>query len=205
MKIRTDFVTNSSSSSFIMVRVTSEKLTNMINKYETLIQEKDSDWYEPSLFYVNDDDNSVTLQQEECWAEVYMEEENLEGLVDAVINVFDEIYVGETMREEMTAFINEIQENKEEIIENIEEIEITDGNMGWQGDDESRFYPDWYEEEHLEILMEEIANENNCTVEEVDGEMFSEHVCCMTSIEESTIHYNKETGKITRTRNTELM
>ena len=40
---------------------------------------------------------------------------NLEGLVDAIINVFDEIYVDEAMREEMKAFINDIRENKEKM------------------------------------------------------------------------------------------
>ena len=79
MKVKTDFITNSSSSSFVSVHISSDKLMEILNKYKTAFEALNNNYYSTYLPEFFDDDLSIkkrglpltflkVLQQPRCTA-----------------------------------------------------------------------------------------------------------------------------------------
>ena len=194
MKIRTDFVTNSSSSSFVTITLNNEKLSEILRKYEDLFEEG---CCETLMF--NDDE--IEIYMDECYADVPNDKEDI---IKALVSVFGYEYYDENEEfdEEnccgsKVELVKEIIDNAKEIMEKMEFFQISSNDMGWQGDSDSRYYTGNYDEETLKMYYEWIAEENNCTPEEVTEEMFGEWVSDKTSTDENTYTYNRETREET--------
>ena len=79
MKIRTDFVTNSSSSSFIVMSAKNKVLTEIIDKYKEQLESNLG-------AYIDDTDKDTRVVNiEEAWGEV---PDNKEQIVVAILNLF---------------------------------------------------------------------------------------------------------------------
>ena len=222
MKIRSDFVTNSSSSSFVILELNSHSFADIVRRFKEELDEQG--WYQ-----INElDDSHVSLYGDEVSAQVPSE---VNDIVSSLARLFyEEIYVPgdyctdedeKYAREEFEEHLNKIDENdcsfvlemriakaildaKESIESDLDFIEFISGSVGWGGDDESRYYEDNYDEDTLKEIYKTIAAKNHCSLENVTYEDFCEYVGCEMSTEENSFRYIKETGEIQRNHSFEL-
>lgn len=206
MVIRSSFVTNSSSSSFVCIDVDSKEIHDILQEFEDEISEIFECGHMELI-----DDTKVTMYLDEAWVEDPNEPKDI---LTAIASLFDynfaeEAGYAEEDEEEldMTQF-SEITQRlfacKDEILANLRSFRLVNGNSGWQGDDESRYDEGWYEEDTLEEVKAAIAVENNVEVDEITPEMFCDYVGDKISIEESVFEYDSETKEIKHSRTTEL-
>ena len=190
MKLRTDFVTNSSSSSFICVEIKSEKLKSIMEKYSDFIEELREyvccEEMEPQEgFYMRQDEGGYVDVPSK-----------VEDVVDILATFFEEFaeYCDE-FEDRIPGFVQELRDNEKEIIDDITQIDWTYGDVGWGGDSDSRYYPENYSEDALESIYESIMEENGYeSKEDVTEEDFCEYVGNQTSTEEHRYYFDKEKG-----------
>ena len=201
MKIRTSYVTNSSSSSFVVLNVKNPILSKIFKK----AKEKLEDNFEFFMTETNDDEWEINV--EDGWIEMPSSKEDI---IQSIISLFFyDYYFDEDDEESIKNFlketkdneiVSEIFKNRKEILDEMESIEILQSNVGWQGDDESRFDQDNYDKETLKSMYEDIAEENGIDVSEVDEDMFCDYVCDKVSNDETRFSYDKKTDKVKITR-----
>lgn len=201
MKIRSGFVTNSSSSSFVAISIDNPVFAKIMQKYAEYFSEEG--WM--NIFV---DEDSVEINIEEGYATIPSEKDDI---VDAIIETLDYQDIecddgegnyeydetNEDNDENLVKMIKEIREHEDEILEATEYIEFSCSDVGWQGDSESRYYQDNYDEETLKNIYETIAQSKGKSVDEVTDEDFGEYVSDKVSTETDTFEYNKETGEVT--------
>lgn len=203
MKIRTDFVTNSSSSSFVTVDIDNPVFAAICEQFQEIFED------ECDCFHVFVDDENVHIDLEEGYSSV---PHSLEDLVECLIEVmmgWDEFDPNDYEDHEpdegtMHALAYQLHKRAQEIQEATKNVTFTCADMGWQGDSDTRYYQDNYSEEELARYLETCAEENNCTPEEVTEEMWNCFVAGKVSTQEETFSYNRETGEVSHTKSMTL-
>ena len=223
MKIRRDFVTNSSSSSFVVCDIDNKVLSKILQKYEDIFKDCE-------LTVIASDDN-VQINVEEGYIDLPDKKEDImkcvlslfgcecccdwcencekddcdecdgfdcknctaECDVDCICDYYDD----ETLCEDKKAMVKEIKENMEEINKNMGDVQITLSESGWQGDSEARYEKENYDEDTLKSIYKTIATEKGCAVKDVTDEDFWEYVSDKVSLEENVFEYNKEKDIVT--------
>ena len=210
MKIRVDFVTNSSSSSYICFSITSHILVDIIKEFEREIVEDN----EKNMMLGFSIDGDTISKQE---GDVYLDEAPYDLL--SALNTMIELTVGEdycdypisedenenkekdlSILEDANAdwrmrFAAMIFKHRKEILEDIENVDCTYQDACWGGDGDSRFEESMYSKRTLKKMYKEIAKENGVKANEVTEDMFFAYVANKTSIDEQTFTYDKTTGK----------
>ena len=208
MKIRSDFVTNSSSSSFVVMNVESETLSNLLKKF--------ADELSGGYISVEVNGEELVLSTED-----YVEPpEKVLDIVPAIAKLFCyEVYIpnsyeDEEEEEEAKEEFEEILEEDEvysaiakEIIENREAIEkdlkVFSGEFSdysYGGDSDALYYRDSYDEEYLNEILEKIAAENHCTIDEIDDDMFIDYVGRFIGEDKVSVDYSRDLGEINSSR-----
>lgn len=208
MKIRSDFVTNSSSSSFVVMNVESETLSNLLKKF--------ADELSGGYISVEVNGEELVLSTED-----YVEPpEKVLDIVPAIAKLFCyEVYIpnsyeDEEEEEEAKEEFEEILEEDEvysaiakEIIENREAIEkdlkVFSGEFSdysYGGDSDALYYRENYDEEYLNEILEKIAEENHCTIDEIDNDAFIRYVGKYIGEDKVSVDYSRDLGEINSSR-----
>lgn len=185
MKIRSDFVTNSSSSCFVTIHVESEKLAKYFQEHMNEIKEASDafkDWTgEPwNPVEVKIKGANVEISSGDRDASFEYPPSCLDEVTDCLLGIVGLCYDG----------------NEHELRDSIEKINWESFRLGLNGDD-GGFEQDNYDPDVLQSVLEEIAECNDCTPDEVTNEMFLEYVAVEpdTMTEEATFEFSKKTGK----------
>ena len=214
MKVRTDFVTNSSSSSFIAMKFESNTLCEIFKRFQKEIVDDNTERHPCAGFDVNDglveyredesgyyDDGptnlrealNILLQFMYRWGEEPLEISKKES-DNKKVDLSEYEKEDTVLRHKMA---KEIFEKRNEIMEDMQFAEIVTGDVGWGGDDDSRYYEDSYDSDTLQEIREAIAERNNIAIEDITDDMFSDYVGDFMSVREDTYTFKRseKTGK----------
>ena len=122
MKIRSDFVTNSSSSSFVTIHLSGGKLTEILNQY--------SEWLEGIAGVLIISEDTFLYHPDEGWADVPVnKDEILSAFLSFVEKLCEDGDLSDEQADELSATL---KANEKEILETIKEVEwdCSEGSYG---------------------------------------------------------------------------
>jgi hypothetical protein len=205
--VRSSFVTNSSSSSFVALEIDSKEIAAILKEFEDQVQEA----FEYGHCEINDD-GSISLFMDEAYSETPSDPGDIVTVLASLFdwNFYDDYcYAQEDGEEPDMSQFSEITQRlvaaKDEIMANIKSFQITNGESGWQGDSDCRYNEDWYEPEALADIQSDIMEKHGYScADDITDEDFCDYVGDKISIEENVFKYNGVTKEVTKYRITEL-
>lgn len=138
MKFRVDFVTNSSSSSFVSVHISGSKLMEILNKYRQILETEEYNRYGRRL-EITKDEFSYSENED---GDYYVPESKQE-VAKSFINIISKLSMDSDNPEEMDLLIKELRDNEKEINKTLTSLYWNRVDTGWGGDDESRLWHDY--------------------------------------------------------------
>lgn len=209
MKYRMDFVTNSSSSSFLAFSIESHTLSGIIKRFQNEIKESLLEDSPCAGFDVYGD----TVEYSEVGGYYCDSPENILEALNCLLDILmrgneEEIYISQDEKEneefDLSCFNNidsdkvkiaiEIFQERKAILEDIEAVDFKYEDYGWGGDDDSRFDLEMFEEDVLTEMFEKIAKEHNILVDDVTEDMFYDYVADKTSVSADIYTFDKKKG-----------
>lgn len=218
MKYRSDFVTNSSSSSYLSFTIKSNMLYKIISsfkeEYEKILKKKldtlqDRSDYENVYSILNhlildERDNSISIEENEYYID---EPDSLGDILNILINLIadnldcrgyisydiNNNIIYETDNDDIDVkLLKELTSHFDDIVKDISEAYGECSDIGWGGDDDTRYYKESYDESQLLEIYKDMAKQMGRTVEDVmdDDDAFSEYVGDKTSVHKTTFRYN---------------
>ena len=203
MKVRGDFVTNSSSSSFCHLSIKCKPLAEMLENYDRVVKGRGQGEFLQSMGLHADS------SREEVWGDweerdIFDEQvpdslgEVLSVLCRGVVNESHErmgVLGGAGMKEPtripIAPLVRAIAEHRDEIEEATEEVSWSVSDTEWGGDSETRFDQGMYDAESLLEGKPIIAAQKGCSIEEVNNDDFFEYVADCTSMNTRTFTFNR--------------
>ena len=189
MKLRSDFVTNSSSASTVCVKVVSEpiaRLVLMVQRYPdcpSILREMSVHDGREVVYEEGEDGDYGHLGPTSSFSEF--------------LRLWTEP-IEECTQEERSRtgrrFLQQMYQNQEELQDSIEEVCWDYIDWGWGGDHLARYYRYSYSEERLEEILKAIAAKNGCDVSDISDEDFERYVGGFTSVEKTCFTYRRDTG-----------
>lgn len=118
MKIRTDFVTNSSSSSYVFIHLESEKLLEILNKYRDVLDEN----FDETIF--SDKGFELTEEFEAAYRNIFVPDKK-ENIVSNLIEFISDWYEYCNMEsdEQVEALCEALEDNKAEILSTLTRVD----------------------------------------------------------------------------------
>ena len=193
MKIRSDFVTNSSSSSFGTVRIECKPLVAMLQQYKDLMAEKGlGEFPPPFMFSWDSDAGTVSWDWDEQGPSEYFVPHSIDEVLSSFFSaVNDYLYYYDDSVAMIGPLVRAIAENREDIETAITHVYWSGGHSGWGGDDDGRFDQGNYSADMLLSIKQSIADEKGCTVDEVSDRDFNFHVSCETSLRSTLLESDR--------------
>lgn len=222
MKYRSDFVTNSSSSSYLSFTIKSNMLYKIISSFKEEYVKKlkkkldtlqDKSDYENVYSILNhlildEKENSISMEENEYYID---EPDSLGDILNILINLIKDNLdyqnlisyddQGNILCDESSDVIDfrllkELEANFDSIVKDITEAFGECSEVGWGGDDDTRYYKESYDESQLLEIYKDMAKQMGRTVEDVmgDDDAFSEYVADKTSVYSTNFKYNFGAG-----------
>lgn len=166
MKIRTDFVTNSSSSSFCCIQISGSKLMEILKEYKELFEEEET-------VKINDDKFEY-IEPESGYFEGPSCQEDISSSFQELI---EEISEFSDDPDEFQELLLMIEDNEEEINKTITYLNWEKCTTGWGADDQSRYNHDYDDD----FIRNHLGLEKDAKISEETKERFRQSLAEATS------------------------
>ena len=182
MKIRTDFVTNSSSASYVTIHVKSKEIAEYLTRRMNEIKKANDSLWGGAHVYIEDSD--ITISAGDCDSFYIPPPTCLNEVIESLLSA-----------------VRLTPEGNEDILrDSIEQISwesSEEGNEAWNENWGNIYDRNSYDPDALQIVLKEIADAYQCSPEEVTDEMFCDYMYLdrHTEVQYSTFEYSRKEGK----------
>ena len=191
MKIRSDFVTNSSSSSYGAISITCKPLVDILEQYKSLINNRGLGSFPPpwTISWKADEGTIVWNWDEDGPSPSYVPH-NVDEVLQSLLYALQDTVDGGIDVAPLGPLARTIVEHREDIEGHITGVFWQSIDQEW-GDGESRIDKSSYSEERLQDIMQSIADEQGCSVDDLTDDDFINYAAKATSIDETIFEYDR--------------